>query len=139
MKESSLWDRIRSPLNREGKFQKISDRFTEGIPDVLGSHKGRSFAIELKEIEGVRILRAKFRPGQLDWLRDWEELGGGVSLVVASWKTSGIILPWRFGRELEEGTTPNRVIEVGGIWYSGHSAKKWVRLSEAILANHNRR
>src|SRR5688572_30195550 len=99
MKETRLWDHLRPTFDSAGKFYKTCDRFTEGVPDVLGLATGPTpiylgtrrisrdqpipYAFELKEFEGVRSWKVKFRPLQLDWLRDWEK-AGGRSWVVAS-------------------------------------------------------
>lgn len=107
MIESTLWKHLKPELRRLGKFQKISDRFTPGVPDVLGCTKGIGVAMELKEFDGVRILKVSFRPGQLDWLRDWAK-GGGISWVVVSLKQTVYVFRWQAGPELEMGCSPDR-------------------------------
>ena len=49
MKETALWDKMRDPIAVHGKFQKTNDRFTLGIPDVLGCSSSVGWALELKE------------------------------------------------------------------------------------------
>lgn len=112
MKETRLWDKLRPPFQLLGKFYKTSDRFTEGVPDVLGvATIGRpvrrpvGFALELKEFDGKRILRVSFRPGQLDWLRDWQR-AGGRSWIVVSDRTRVYVYQWERGKDLEAGISP---------------------------------
>lgn len=104
MKETALWQKIKVPLNRFGMFQKISDRFTPGVPDALGSYVKRAWALELKEFKGVHKIKVHFRPGQLDWLRDWDE-AGGVALVVATHGLRVFTFRHIHGPSLEEGLT----------------------------------
>jgi len=111
MKEVAMWDRMRDPFACHGKFQKTNDRFTLGIPDVLGCSKRVGWALELKEFDGVRKLSVSFRPGQLDWLRDWEQ-AGGVSLVVTTWGLRPLVFKWQDGERLEEGCTPEEVLRL---------------------------
>lgn len=109
MKETNLWGKLRPALNYLGTFQKISDRFTPGVPDVLGVYEGRGFALELKEVSGVEVLRVKFRPNQLDWLEDWEKSGGASWLAITHGQQA-MFLHWSFGQELEsEGMSPKRL------------------------------
>lgn len=103
MKETALWRRLDPELSKIGKFQKISDKFTGGIPDVLGCIT-RGVALELKELKGVRVIRTKFRPGQLDWLGDWE-LAGGLSLIVATHRLTWYAFPVSAGEPLESGVS----------------------------------
>lgn len=132
MKETTLWQHIDHPLSAFGKFQKISDRFSGGVPDVLGScrgggdparritvgagtwaaviQRGIPVAMELKELEGVRVLKTKFRPGQLDFLRDWE-LGGGVSLILTSHGQDVVAFRWELGEALERGVSPQALLD----------------------------
>lgn len=114
MKETTLWQHIDHPLSAFGKFQKVSDRFSGGVPDVIGTclkdelrgvMSGIPVAMELKELDGVRVLKTKFRPGQLDFLRDWE-LGGGVSLILASSGQTVYGFQWAMGEALEQGIAP---------------------------------
>lgn len=87
MKETTLWDYLRPLLEREGKFQKISDRFTFGVPDVLGVYRGRGFALELKDFYSANgLIRADFRPGQIPFLNDWHR-SGGIALVVGVYES----------------------------------------------------
>jgi hypothetical protein len=115
MKETTLWQHIDHPLQSHGRFQKISDRFSIGVPDVLGCCRwegvttvktGIPVAMELKELSGVGVVKTKFRPGQLDWLRDWE-LGGGVSLVLTTWGHTVYGFRWNKGWALECGLEPS--------------------------------
>lgn len=131
MKESSLWGHLRPLLNRSGKFQKISDRFTPGIPDVLGVAFSVGYALEFKELTGVREVKAKFRPGQLDWLHEWY-CSGGVSLIVATIHSpgrDGWVFPHFAGEALERGTP---FPEERGTRFSGPS--KWISMVEHILS-----
>ena len=85
MKETTLWRHISPLLERQGRFQKISDRFTPGVADVLGVQRGgRACAIELKEfyLRGGMV-RADYRPGQIPFLHDWGE-AGALALTVGT-------------------------------------------------------
>lgn len=105
MKEATLWEHLKPALKKLGKFQKICDRFTPGIPDILGCAKGVPYAIELKEFQGVHILKTKFRPGQVDWLNDW--IGsGGIGLVIVSHGSQVMVFNPQDGELLETGMPP---------------------------------
>lgn len=133
MREATLWDHLRPALERRGKFQKISDRFTPGIPDVLGCSGGRGFAWEFKELDGVRILKLKFRPGQLDWLRDWEQLGQGTSWVVSTHGQTVYVHHWSFGEDLEKGCSPQEVIESASIVWTKTRHNLWGDFVDLLL------
>lgn len=111
MIESTLWGHLKPEFKRVGKFQKVSDRFTPGVPDVLGCYRGKGMALELKEFSGVRIWKIEFRPGQLDWLSDWAD-SGGISLIVSTHRQVAMAHSWRAGGILEAGTAPDRVREL---------------------------
>lgn len=106
MKESTLWEHLKPDLKKLGKFQKISDRFTPGVPDVIGCMDGIPYALELKELHGVHILKARFRPGQIDWLKDWV-IAGGVGLIVVTQGTHVMAFDPDDGFQLAEGVTPS--------------------------------
>lgn len=142
MKETTLWQHLDHPLSAFGKFQKISDRFSGGVPDVLGTCRlarsagpgpGIPIAIELKELEGVRVMKTKFRPGQLDFLRDWE-LGGGVSLILTSHGLDVIGFRWELGEALERGVDPRALLDHCLFHWNrrGHSAP-WRSFVELVL------
>jgi hypothetical protein len=124
MIESNLWKHLKPEFKRIGKFQKISDRFTPGIPDVIGVTLGCPLAIELKEFDGVRVLRLEFRPGQLDWLRDWED-GGGSSFIFATLKSTVMVFLWTSGEELEAGVSPDRMNELSVLTLTNVRGTKW--------------
>jgi hypothetical protein len=126
MKETPLWGKLRPGLSRAGRFQKISDRFTPGIPDVLGMANGVGYAIELKELKGVKVLKAEFRKGQLDWLESWRD-AGGVSLIVVTLPGSSTwaVFPPEFGSRLEFGLTPEEL--------SPYRRSGWPALVDTIL------
>lgn len=106
MLETNLWKKIKIPLSRIGKFQKISDRFTSGVPDIIGCWKSVGVAIELKGLSGSRILKANFRPGQLNWLKSWSD-NGGVSVIICTHKTTIGIHHYRSGSFMESGMSPD--------------------------------
>jgi len=123
MIESTLWKHLKPELRRLGKFQKISDRFTPGVPDVLGC-SGAGIAMELKEFDGVRVLKVSFRPGQLDWLRDWSK-GGGISWIVVSHRQTVYVFRWQTGPELEEGCSPDRVDRIALLKFTKNRGNSW--------------
>jgi len=104
MLESTLWGHLKPELKKVGKFQKISDRFTPGVPDVIGCMDGVPWAIELKTLKGVKLHRVGFRPGQLDWLQDWVQ-SGGVGLIMVSQGQSVWVFEHQHGKPLEEGVS----------------------------------
>lgn len=114
MKETALWRKMDPHLATIGKFQKISDKFTGGISDVIGCLTSRGVAMELKELKGVRVIRTKFRPGQLDWLEDWRN-SGGLSLIVASHGLQWYAFPDTVGIDLEAGVSPPELLEIA-LW-----------------------
>ncbi len=50
MKESALRNKTMAYLNnlKDAWFYKASDRYTSGVPDIIGCFRGRFVAIELK-------------------------------------------------------------------------------------------
>lgn len=133
MKETTLWDHLREPLNDRGKFQKTNDRFTLGIPDILGQSKATGgCAFELKEFDEVRVWRLKFRPGQLDWLRDWEQ-AGGLSLIVSSHRQTVYAHRWEMGEELQGGVSPERVLETALLVWTKTRSNKWRECVNLLL------
>ena len=124
MKESTLWGHLKPELKRVGKFQKISDRFTPGIPDALGCWCGLGVAMEFKELDGVRVLKAKFRPGQLDWLRDWEQ-NGGVSWIVSTLGQKVYVHCWDFGEVIEKGSDPSTVEKRALLVFTKNRSNTW--------------
>ncbi len=104
MKEATLWEHLKPELKKLGKFQKVCDRFTPGIPDILGCGNGIPYALELKELKGVQLLKAHFRPGQIDWLKDWVARGG-VGLVVTSHGSQVMVFSPASAIHLEEGVS----------------------------------
>jgi len=51
MSESALRQKVVTMLRKEFPetfFYKVADRYTSGIPDIVGCHKGQFFGIELK-------------------------------------------------------------------------------------------
>lgn len=127
MKETALWNKLRPLLLSGGKFQKISDRFTPGVPDVLGVRNGVGWAWELKELHGSRVVRTSFRPGQLDWLRDWEE-AGGCSRILATHGRVAYAFRWEHGERLEEGVDPLTLSRLALVEHRG----SWIALLEKI-------
>ena len=110
MKETNMWRKLDPHLSRIGKFQKICDRFTGGIPDILGARTGdgRGVALELKELDGVKLVKARYRPGQLDWLEDWSSTGA-IALVVATWRREWMAFEFEEAEKLEEGLPPDQL------------------------------
>lgn len=77
--ESKFQDRLISILKkifgREIWFSKISDRYTSGIPDILGCLDGKMFAFELKDDEGEASL---LQENTIDKIRK----AGGTAWVI---------------------------------------------------------
>lgn len=133
MKESLLWKHLKPELSRVGKFQKISDRFTPGVPDMLGISEGIPLAIEFKELKGTRVLRVSFRPGQLDWLRDWER-GGGVSWILSTTHDGEVMAhTWRCGEDMEKGFEPSALRELASVVFPKTRTNTWRNFIEILL------
>ena len=133
MKESTLWKHLRPVFEKVGKFQKISDRFTPGVPDVLGKASCGAYAIELKELSGVRVLKAKFRPGQLDWLRDWEG-AQGTSWILSTLGQRVYVHPWQFGEELEKGCDPSVVEKRALLTWTKNRSNTWNDFAKQLFS-----
>lgn len=131
MKETALWNHLRPELAKLGKFQKIADKFTLGIPDVLGIYKGRGVAVELKEFDGVHQLKVKFRPGQLRWLRDWE-LAGGISWVAATHGTCFYLVKPSHGDALATGLPLDALQKISS--YYTTRTPSWELAANAIVS-----
>jgi len=141
MKESALWRNLSPELQRFGKFQKISDRFTPGVPDVIGSCKspggplGVPVALELKEFSGMRVLKVKFRPRQLDWLREWEE-AGGKSFILSSHGNRVLMAHHHsHGPELEQGVSAERAFDLATLYYDSPGSRRWKDFT-SLLVDH---
>ena len=132
MKESILWNHLKPVLSTHGKFQKISDRFTPGIPDVLGCSLSRSYALELKELKGIRVIRTKFRPGQLDWLQDWHK-AGGYSWILSTWGSMILVHPWEAGTLLEEGVDEDLLYNLSVCAFHKTRASTWGLFVDELL------
>lgn len=132
MIESTLWSHLKPELKRVGKFQKVSDRFTPGVPDVLGCCRGLGMAMELKEFSGVKILRVEFRPGQLDWLEDWSE-AGGLSWIISSVKQTVMVFPWELGPQLEDGVSPDQALNWSLLTFTKTSRTQWRDFVENLI------
>lgn len=124
MIETILWKHLKPELAKVGKFQKVSDRFTPGVPDVLGCYEGKSMAMELKEFSGVRVLKVEFRPGQLDWLEEWH-LAGGTSWVVASVVQTVMVFPGSLGPQMEAGVSPSWARENSRLTFTKNRLVSW--------------
>ena len=126
MKETLIWKSLKGPLSRLGKFQKISDRFSGGVPDVLGSRTpdGRGVAMELKESGTSRLIKVRFRPRQLDWLLDWEASGALSWVVVSQGDFLYAFLPTE---ALERGIPPDHAA------FKVHRRNQWDELANFLV------
>jgi hypothetical protein len=78
MKESSVTKAVREYLTSlDCWFWKVSDRYTSGIPDIVGVYRGRFFGLELKRPGGAR---RKLQDHNLRKIRD----AGGVAGIARS-------------------------------------------------------
>ena len=136
MLESLLWKNTKSEFRKVGKFQKTSDRFTPGIPDVLGCCDGTAYALELKRLAGSGRVRVKFRPGQLDWLEEWG-LAGGVGLIVATLEPYVLVFDPRHGPQLELGVSRAEALEMALIRFLKTRTNSWSELVEQIRSIKN--
>jgi penicillin-binding protein-related factor A (putative recombinase) len=127
MIESTLWKHLRPGLNRIGKFQKVSDRFTSGVPDIIGCYKGQGIAIELKELDGVRKLKTKFRPGQVDWLTEWAD-NGGTSLIICSHKSTVGVHSYLSAERMESGMSTEEFKADALLLFTKSRKNRWIDL-----------
>lgn len=133
MKESLLWKHLKPELKRYGKFQKISDRFTPGVPDVLGCCPTKGgVALELKEFSGVHRVKLSFRPGQLDWLRDWS-LAGGTSYIVSSHRSTVTVHSHQLGAFLEAGCSLKEALGLSVITFTKTPKTRWADFTERLM------
>jgi hypothetical protein len=80
MTETHLWNGLR--IHLPPSFQKLSDRFTLGVPDVIGCYNSVGYAFELKRSKRKNSFLVSYRPNQVPWLRRWADQGGvAVTLV----------------------------------------------------------
>lgn len=122
MKETVLWTNVKQPLAKIGKFQKISDRFSQGVPDILGcTFDQKGVALELKELKGIRIIRTSFRPGQLDFLKAWP----GPSYILSTHGSVVFLHKPNFGIELEHGMEGFRLLETSSLCWKKIRGNKW--------------
>lgn len=135
MKESTLWDNLRPVLAPRGHFQKLSDRFTGGVPDCVGSSDAVPIAMEFKEFGGVRVWKVKFRPGQKDWLRDWQQNGGGVSWIICTAGRTVYVYDWEQGDALESGIPPNEAIGRAVLVWEKLPRDRWSEFVDLLLAH----
>ena len=133
MKESTLWDHLKPTLQASGKFQKISDRFSPGVSDILGCFVGIGIAIELKELDGVRVIKAKFRPGQLDWLDDWDK-AGGPAWIISTLGQYVFVHHCRYGASLENGMPLDEVIGKASLYALRKSGFNWSDFVRSFLS-----
>lgn len=124
MRESLLWKNLKPELSRIGKFQKISDRFTPGVPDVIGCYQSKGIALELKELKGSRIIKTKFRPKQLMWLSEWISQGG-IGFIVASYKKTVFIFPVICGNKLESGLSEPELHNLSFLTFTKTPKNTW--------------
>ena len=130
MKETALWDKLRPELAKLGKFQKIADKFTGGIPDVLGNHQGHGIAIELKEFKGTAAnYWVRYRPGQVRWLRDWQE-AGGTSWVASTVGTEVYLIPVQHIAKLADGVNLPDLVKISS-YIKGE--EQWEHVALAIV------
>lgn len=127
---------MKPELARLGKFQKVSDRFTPGVPDVLGMCRGTGWAIELKEFKGVHTLKLHFRPGQLDWLKAWEASGGGSWIV----STKGTLIMAHtpvYGPRLETGCSLEEAVSWSSLHFNKQRGNTWQDLASLLVEKKN--
>ena len=86
-------------------------------------------AIELKELDGVKLIKARYRPGQLDWLEDWDSTGA-IALVVATWKKEWMAFEWAEAVKLEAGLPPE---QLSPVWRRPAEKLIGLRFSQFIM------
>ena len=74
----------------------------------------------------------KFRPGQLDWLCDWNK-SGGKSWIISSMGQEVFVHRWEFGRMLEEGMTEDRLRESAELVFVKSRMTTWEVFVEDLL------
>ena len=78
MTENQATTRLLSNLKKFGFFWKAADRFTSGIPDIIGCYHGRFIAIEMK------VDRGKPTPLQLYNLEQIRKNEGYAAVITYS-------------------------------------------------------
>ena len=79
----------------------------------------------------MNTLKVKFRPGQLDWMKDWEE-AGGLSLIVSSKGSTVYIHNWVHGLVLESGLPLKEWEDTCELVFTKDRKNKWRDLAELI-------
>lgn len=94
-------------------------------------------ALELKEFSGVRVLKVGFRPGQVDWLEEWNE-AGGTSWIISSHKQTVMVHPVSLSTALENGIDPETARSVAAMYFTKSRTNTWRRfVTELILLKRN--
>lgn len=127
MKESAMWSRLKVHL--PGSFDKFSDRWKIGVPDVIGCVPGRGVAFELKQSDIRTGIRVSYRPGQVRWLRYWKNYGG-VALTVVSVGLEIWVFDIRFAEDLEEGRDFKWAREK-----SIKTSREWKEIADSIISH----
>ena len=85
MTETKLWTKHIKPflLKRGGFFERIEH---EMLPDIYTIKNGRVLWIELKCVnKRSDLIEPDWRPGQLAWIHDHRNKGGGDIILLCLW------------------------------------------------------
>ena len=92
MTEKLLWNTVKHKLGSYGKFERIENPLSPGMPDVVfcvrNAIDGTGGFIELKSIVAAphdvhrRGNPIKLRPAQNIWIQDWKRAGGVVWILI---------------------------------------------------------
>ena len=89
MTETKLWTKHIKPLLLKkdfGFFERIDH---EMLPDIYTSNQGKVLWIELKCVnKKSSIIKPDWRPGQLAWIREHQNKGGGNTILLCLWYIS---------------------------------------------------
>lgn len=90
LKEQRLWDRFRKHVAPHVRLERIENRASDGMPDVLACFAGVTTFVELKAADAyparntTPILgRAGLRQSQKNWFLEWSKAGGRGRILIA--------------------------------------------------------
>lgn len=84
MTEHDLWKRLYTASKGLAHVTRIENSATFGVPDVVGTYKGKQFWLEFKILKGMHIL---LQPTQVAWMIQEVNAEGEVNILVADSST----------------------------------------------------
>lgn len=102
----------------------------QAVPDLHGVSDRRAFWVELKVVDNVQRL-IPFRPGQSEWLRDYEEAGGVAFVLILDRETGDFYL--LFGKYAHENKKlPVEQFATHAVATLAEGRTCWANIDEAL-------